>query len=96
MTPAEVVLRERQGRDRGWWDRMRACYAPDAAVRLSCSGAPGRSLSRDRGIPSYRFLAQVLGHRGYPVPDDLYGDDRPDGVAELYDTLLTWLPGKAS
>jgi hypothetical protein len=32
---SQTILRERQGRDRGWWDRMRSCYADDATVRLS-------------------------------------------------------------
>ncbi|OCC13816.1 nuclear transport factor 2 family protein [Streptomyces sp. PTY087I2] len=31
----QTVLRERQGRDRGWWDEMRACYWPDSTVSLS-------------------------------------------------------------
>ncbi|MFD0019912.1 nuclear transport factor 2 family protein [Streptomyces sp. NPDC058382] len=31
----QTVLRERQGRDRGWWDRMRNCYWPDSRVNLS-------------------------------------------------------------
>ncbi|WP_028927448.1 nuclear transport factor 2 family protein [Pseudonocardia acaciae] len=31
----QLVLKERQGRDRGWWERMRPCYADDAAIRLS-------------------------------------------------------------
>ncbi|MFQ6148082.1 nuclear transport factor 2 family protein [Streptomyces seoulensis] len=31
----QTVLAERQGRDRGWWDRMRACYWPDSTVTLS-------------------------------------------------------------
>lgn len=190
MTPAELVLRERQGRDRGWWDRMRACYAPDSAVRLSWFrgsgeefvarsremagrgdvarhrlGPPVVDADGDRAVaevpaaievrtvldgvevdltsyarllyraevrsgrwlitsldpvyerdvltpvvpgtpvplpsleglrPSYRFLAHVLGTRGYPIAGDLYGDDRPGEVAELYDSLFTWLPGKAS
>ncbi|WP_410597288.1 nuclear transport factor 2 family protein [Amycolatopsis sp. lyj-23] len=187
---AELVLRERQGRDRGWWDRMQACYAPDAVVRLSWFrgsaqefvarsreqagrgdvarhrlGPPIVDLDGDRAVaevpaaievrtvlegvgvdltsytrllyraevrggrwlitsldpvyerdvlapvipgaavplpsledlrPSYRFLAYVLDRRGYPIPDDLYGDDRPDDVAELYDFLYSWLPGKDS
>lgn len=32
---AQLVLHERRARDRGWWDLMRACLAPDAAIRLS-------------------------------------------------------------
>ncbi|MFG3133240.1 nuclear transport factor 2 family protein [Streptomyces tendae] len=31
----QTVLLERQGRDRGWWDQMRACYWPDSIVTLS-------------------------------------------------------------
>ncbi|WP_405756977.1 nuclear transport factor 2 family protein [Streptomyces sp. NBC_01420] len=31
----QTVLRERQARDRGWWDRMRDCYWPDSTVNLS-------------------------------------------------------------
>lgn len=31
----QTVLRERQARDRGWWERMRECYWPDSAVNLS-------------------------------------------------------------
>lgn len=187
---AELVLRERQGRDRGWWDRMRACYAPDATVRLSWFRGSGEEfVARSREMtghgdvarhrlgppvvdvdgpravaevpaaievrtelggvevdltsytrllyraehrsgrwlitsldpvyerdvlapvvpgtpvplgsleglrPSYRFLAQVLGTRGYPIADDLYGDDRPGEVADLYTTLYAWLSRKDS
>ncbi len=31
----QVVLGERQGRDRGWWDQMAAAYWLDSTVRLS-------------------------------------------------------------
>ncbi len=31
----QVVLHERQGRDRGWWDQMLQTYWPDSTVRLS-------------------------------------------------------------
>ena len=31
----QVVLRERQGRDRGWWDQMMTTYWPDSRVDLS-------------------------------------------------------------
>ena len=26
-TITQLVLQERQARDRGWWDRMRSCFA---------------------------------------------------------------------
>jgi len=32
---SQLVLKERQGRDRGWWEQMRSCFTQDAAVRLS-------------------------------------------------------------
>ena len=31
----QLVLQERQSRDRGWWDEMRACYAEDSVVDIS-------------------------------------------------------------
>ena len=31
----QLVLRERQGRDRGWWRQMRDSFHPDSTVRLS-------------------------------------------------------------
>jgi hypothetical protein len=31
----QLILRERQGRDRGWWHRMRAAYTSDAVVAVS-------------------------------------------------------------
>ncbi len=31
----QVILHERQGRDRGWWDQMLETYWPDSTVRLS-------------------------------------------------------------
>ncbi|GAA1011044.1 hypothetical protein Aple_057210 [Acrocarpospora pleiomorpha] len=34
-TVTQLVLHERQGRDRRWWDQMRAQYWPDATVHLS-------------------------------------------------------------
>lgn len=31
----QLILRERQGRDRGWWDQMRSAFRDDSVVRLS-------------------------------------------------------------
>ncbi|WP_410623681.1 nuclear transport factor 2 family protein [Amycolatopsis sp. cmx-8-4] len=188
----QLILRERQARDRGRWDRLRACYAPDATVRLSWFRGSGeefaarsremagrgdvarhrlappvvdldgtravvevpaaievrtaldgidvdltsyarllyraelrarrwqiRSLDpvyeRDVIVPvlpgatlaihpnvligfrsSYQFLAYVLQGRGYPVANDLYGDDCPGKAAELYESLYAWLTRKGS
>ncbi len=32
---AQLVLYEREGRDRGWWDQMRDCYHRDGEIRVS-------------------------------------------------------------
>ena len=37
----QLVLHERQGRDRGWWDQMDACFHPDATVSLSWFNGSG-------------------------------------------------------
>jgi hypothetical protein len=37
----QLVLHERQARDRGWWDQMAACYHPDSTVSLSWLQASG-------------------------------------------------------
>ncbi|WP_411129241.1 nuclear transport factor 2 family protein [Streptomyces sp. x-19] len=44
-----------------------------------------------RARPSYRMLTHLLNARGYPIADDLYGDDRPTPVQRLYRSLSDWL-----
>lgn len=184
----QLILHERRARDRGWWDAMRDCLAPDAEIRLSWfrgSGAdfvtaseqmaahgdrathtlgplivdirgdravvevsaairipslldgvevdltsyarllyraertaprwmivsldaiyerdtltptvPGTNITvpqdilEQHGRPSYRMLAHLLGTRGYTIAPDLYGDDRPEPVRELYRSRFDWL-----
>ena len=46
----QLILRERQCRDRGWWDEMGECFAENSAIRMSWftgSGAEFVSRSRD-------------------------------------------------
>jgi hypothetical protein len=43
--------------------------------------------------PAYRFLCYVISRRGYPVGDDLYGDDRPEEAKRFYDATFAWLGG---
>ncbi|GIG79072.1 nuclear transport factor 2 family protein [Planotetraspora kaengkrachanensis] len=185
----QLVLHERQARDRGWWTRMNACFHPDSTVRLSwfagggpdfvaasremsargvrfthrlCppvvhhygdravvempaaietrtdvdgvqadlssfarllyragrhSGSwavvsldavyerdillpalPGTRLDLDPAVfmayrPSYRVLAYLFDRLGYRVADDLYGDDVPGPVEELYRSVFAWAEG---
>lgn len=39
----QLVLRERQNRDRGWWDDMAGCFAPDAIIEMSWFTGPAPS-----------------------------------------------------
>lgn len=43
--------------------------------------------------PSYRFLSYVQHRRGYPVNNELLGDDRPDLVEAFYQRERAWLAG---
>ena len=189
---ANLVLRERQSRDRGWWDSWAACFADDARIEMSwftgsaaefvrqtrlrsAGGAWGRHrlsppavqvngdrawaeaplsiefhihiggveadlisycrsqyraqrydgswriaritsiYERDCLLPSvpstmldldpaefasyrsaYRCLAWYLARNGSPISPDLYGDDRPEEVARLYQAEQTWLAGNST
>lgn len=187
----QLILLERQGRDRGWWNQMRAAFLPESTVRLSwftgtgpefvaqsqdMSGrgdlsvhrlappairvhddrahaeasasvelridfdgtpahlisftrlnyrllkrdgdwgvlsldavyerdtltpaVPGQTITVDPAAveklrPSYPLLAFYLQRRGYPVGNDLLGDDRPDDVAAFYDDTNAWLTNES-
>ncbi|GGF31771.1 nuclear transport factor 2 family protein [Subtercola lobariae] len=68
----QVVLAERQARDRGWWDRMADSFWPDSTVRLSWhkgSGAgfvAGTQAIAERGqeIALHQLSAPVAHVRG--------------------------------
>ncbi|MFD4668877.1 nuclear transport factor 2 family protein [Lentzea sp. NPDC058450] len=71
----QLVLHERQGRDRGWWDQQAACFWPDSVVTLSWftgSGPDFVARSREmsgRGDVSVHRLSppavHVAGDRGW-------------------------------
>lgn len=69
---SQVVLMERQGRDRGWWEQMAARYAPDSQVAISWfrgTGAEFTELSRQqstRGVAPVHRLSPPAVH----VDDD--------------------------
>ncbi|MEU5629690.1 MULTISPECIES: nuclear transport factor 2 family protein [Streptomyces] len=183
----QLVLKERQGRDRSWWEQMRSCFSDDSSIRLSWFrgtgdefvaesekmtargdsaihrlGPPVIHRDGDRALvelpaviemrttidgtevdlssrarlyyrtqrqdgrwwitaldpvyesdtlaaahpgltlpvgpadvadfrSSYRFLSYTLAKRGYPIADDLYGDDRPMETAAFYTQSFNWL-----
>jgi hypothetical protein len=67
----QVVLRERQARDRAWWDRMMVAYWPDSRVELSWyhGDGPGfvyasRKQFETGDIGYHRLGASVVDIRG--------------------------------
>ncbi len=67
----QVILHERQGRDRGWWDQMLQAYWPDSTVHLSWYDGDGpgfvagsRALT-ERGLTTlHSMFAPVVHVRG--------------------------------
>jgi hypothetical protein len=43
---AQLVLRERQSRDRGWWDDMANCFTPGAVIDMSWFNGPASEFVR--------------------------------------------------
>lgn len=81
-TIAQLVLRERQGRDRGWWDRMRDQYWPDATVHLSWfTGTAHDFIDASADMIGRGDLST---HRLSPVVVDVEGDralvEAPAGI----------------
>jgi hypothetical protein len=66
----QLVLRERQGRDRGWWAQELACFAEDSRVRESWIDGSGRDfVQQSMGHPAplgsgHRMAAPVIQLRG--------------------------------
>ncbi len=158
----QLVLRERQGRDRGWWEQMAACYHAQSMVAPSRWSPPVVQVNGDRAVVEapatielrtsldgveadlvsyarllyriqrhaatwqiheltciyerdtltpavsgtvlnveperlkqfrapYRYLGYQLALTGRTVGDDLYGDDYPDRVTDLYRSAFDWL-----
>ena len=67
----QLVLRERQSRDRGWWNEMAACFAPDAVVDMSWFKGSGAEFvrrtakrSRDGAWGRHRLCPPVVRSHG--------------------------------
>lgn len=67
----QVVMRERQGRDRGWWDQMMTTYWPDSRVDLSWyhGDGPGfvtgsRTMYEGGARPIHRMLSPAVDING--------------------------------
>jgi SnoaL-like protein len=47
LAVAQLILRERQSRDRGWWDRMAGCFAEDSRIDISWFTGSGAEFVRE-------------------------------------------------
>lgn len=43
----QLLLRERQCRDRGWWEQMADCFAPDSTVNMSWFNGTGAEFVKE-------------------------------------------------
>ncbi|MEA5367305.1 nuclear transport factor 2 family protein [Amycolatopsis sp., V23-08] len=68
----QLILHERQGRDRGWWDQMRAAFRPDSTVRLSWFTGSGAEFVQRSEAMSARGDLSV--HRMAPPVVTVRGD----------------------
>lgn len=89
---SQVVLRERQCRDRGWWEQMDQTFWPDSAVRLSWydGNGPGFVLGskamRERGQHTVHHVfaptVQVRGSKAHvEVSAAILAPASVDGIA---------------
>ncbi|GAA0975554.1 hypothetical protein GCM10009555_033620 [Acrocarpospora macrocephala] len=77
-TVTQLVLHERQGRDRRWWDQMRAQYWPDATVHLSWfEGSAYENVDQSEAMNAN---GSVSTHRLSPLVVHVAGDR---AIAEL-------------
>lgn len=68
----QLVLHERRARDRGWWERMRAAYWPDAVVSISWFTGPALGFIESSEAMSAQ--GTVATHRLAPVVVETVGD----------------------
>lgn len=68
----QVVLTERQGRDRGWWEQMRAAYWPDSKVHLSWYDGDGAGFVT--GSAAMAAHGDVALHRMFAPIVRVHGD----------------------
>jgi hypothetical protein len=68
----QLILHERQGRDRGWWQQMRDCFDPQASVRLSWFDGSGADFVTESEAMTGRGDKAV--HRLAPPVVHLHGE----------------------
>lgn len=70
---SQLVLKERQGRDRGWWDQMADCFHPDSTINLSWfQGSGAEFVARSRAMRAAGGARPV--HRASPPVIQIHVD----------------------
>jgi len=88
---AQLVLRERQARDRGWWEQLAEAYWPDSRVRLSWYDGDGagfvagsRAMAASGLVTTHQMfapVAHVQGDKAYvEAPSSIRSTVVVDGV----------------
>jgi hypothetical protein len=87
----QLVVRERESRDLGFWNRMRECFHPDARVNISWFQGNGHDfVNASKDMASRGMLAK---HRLGPVLVSLNGDRGIASVSGIID-IPTVIDGK--
>ena len=87
-TITQLILTERESRDLGRWDDMRACFYPDSRVRISWFTGNGHDfVEGSKDMARRQVLAK---HRLGPVRVRLAGDRAVASLVGIID-----IPGKA-
>ena len=79
----QCVLRERESRDTGMWDRMRDCFHPDSLVRLSWFTGTGPDFVE--GSIDMARRGMLAKHRLSPVLVTLAGDRAIASLSAIID-----------
>jgi hypothetical protein len=79
----QCVLRERESRDTGMWDRMRDCFHPDSLVRLSWFTGTGPDFVE--GSIDMARRGMLAKHRLSPVLITLAGDRAIASLSAIID-----------
>jgi hypothetical protein len=82
-----MVLSERESRDMGWWTRMRACFHPDARIRLSW--IDGDTDAFVRGSIDMAERGMQAKHRVGPLVARVRGDRAVASLAGIIDIPAT-------
>ncbi len=89
----QLVLRERQSRDRGWWDEWADCFAGNSIIDMSWFRGRGR---RVRGADACPLFQRVWGRHRLSPPAVRVNGDRAAHHVCLYerDSLTATVPGQ--